>query len=105
MEMSAEDFEELMRGLGFNRSSFARHVGMHRNTVNRWCTGDVGVPGIAACYVRLLAAGYGGVNPLKNWVQPKSFGEWPDHSKVTLRLTAGDVRKIQGSRRERKETA
>lgn len=55
MEMSAEEFDAMMRRLGFNQTTFAKHTGMHRNTVRRWCVGEIEVPGIAAAYLRLLS--------------------------------------------------
>ncbi len=52
--MTPEEFREHLKELGLNQSAFARQVKISRGTVNRWTRGEIGIPGLAAAYIRLL---------------------------------------------------
>lgn len=93
--MTGEEFKSAIKALGFSQAQFAKAHGMSYSAINEWASGRAKVPQIAAAYVRLL----GRENPLSGWKQPETFDEWPDHAQVIIRLTAGEVRRIQGKKK------
>ncbi len=54
MEMTPKELRDTLEQLGFNQSSFARSVGLRRETVSRWVRGEIPVPKLAASYLDLL---------------------------------------------------
>jgi len=51
--MTKEQLTNNLRKLGWSQADFAKKTGVHRNAVNRWCTGKAKVPKVVDMYFEL----------------------------------------------------
>jgi hypothetical protein len=53
--MTPTEFKECLHLIGMDQGEFADHIGIRRETVNRYATGSTNIPKLAALYLRRLA--------------------------------------------------
>lgn len=52
--MNADDLKAALAQLGWSQKYFSERYGCDHDTVNRWCTGKVPVPGHVVEYLRVI---------------------------------------------------
>lgn len=55
------EFQRLLAASGLSKASLGRKLDVHPNTISRWGSGQVEVPGPALAYLRLYAAARAGL--------------------------------------------
>lgn len=51
-----DEFQRLLAASGLSKASLGRKLAVHPNTISRWGSGQVEVPGPALAYLRLYVA-------------------------------------------------